>query len=150
MQHPRPTPPKGPFTHTHAARCRAALVKHKKRFTSAACERPVTHTCISRGARWRCGPVSNYFNHLWYKIQHMQLQCGKSTEHTCDVNCRLRESAEMTIAKRFPVQRPVDEPPTNTQHYYISDRAALTGKYDTLVRRTPGWQGAPTASRQKN
>jgi len=29
-------------------------------------------------------------------------------------------------------------------------RAALTGKHDTLVRRAPGWQGAPTASRQKN
>jgi len=28
-------------------------------------------------------------------------------------------------------------------------RAALTGKHDTLVRRAPGWQGAPTASGQK-
>jgi len=25
-------------------------------------------------------------------------------------------------------------------------RAALTGKHDTLVRRAPGWQGAPYAS----
>jgi len=79
----------------------------------------------------------------------MQLQCSKSTEHTCDVNSRLRESAEMTIAKRFPVQRAVDEPPTNTQHYYISDRAALTGKHDTLVRRAPGWQGTPDGQQAK-
>ena len=28
-------------------------------------------------------------------------------------------------------------------------RAALTGKHNTLVRRPPGWQGPPTASRQK-
>ena len=31
----------------------------------------------------------------------------------------------------------------------MRSRAALTGKHDTLVRRAPGWQGPPTASRQK-
>jgi len=28
-------------------------------------------------------------------------------------------------------------------------RAVLTGKHGTLVRRAPGWQGAPTTRRQK-
>jgi len=29
-------------------------------------------------------------------------------------------------------------------------RAALTGKHDTLVRRAPGWQGAPDGQQAKN
>ena len=29
------------------------------------------------------------------------------------------------------------------------DRAALTGKHDTLVRRAPGWQGAPDGQQAK-
>ena len=33
-----------------------------------------------------------------------------------------------------------------TQFY----RAALTGKHDTLVRRAPGWQGAPDGQQAKN
>jgi len=28
-------------------------------------------------------------------------------------------------------------------------RAALTGKHDTLVRRAPGWQGAPNGQEAK-
>ena len=28
-------------------------------------------------------------------------------------------------------------------------RAALTGKHDTLVRRAPGWQGAPDGQQAK-
>ena len=28
--------------------------------------------------------------------------------------------------------------------------AALTGKHDTLVRRAPGWQGAPDGQQAKN
>jgi len=32
----------------------------------------------------------------------------------------------------------------------IGNRAALTGKHDTLVRRAPGWQGAPDGQQAKN
>jgi len=30
------------------------------------------------------------------------------------------------------------------------NRAALTGKHDTLVRRASGWQGAPDGQQAKN
>ena len=30
------------------------------------------------------------------------------------------------------------------------NRAALTGMHDTLVRRAPGWQGAPDGQQAKN
>ena len=30
-----------------------------------------------------------------------------------------------------------------------TNRAALTGKHDTLVRRAPGWQGAPDGQQAK-
>ena len=32
----------------------------------------------------------------------------------------------------------------------VERRAALTGKHDTLVRRAPGWQGAPDGQQAKN
>jgi len=32
----------------------------------------------------------------------------------------------------------------------IARKAALTGKHDTLVRRAPGWQGAPDGQQAKN
>ena len=35
-------------------------------------------------------------------------------------------------------------------HRYESNRAALTGKHDTLVRRARGWQGAPDGQQAKN
>jgi len=31
----------------------------------------------------------------------------------------------------------------------INCRAAVTGKHDTLVRRAPGWQGAPDGQQAK-
>ena len=31
----------------------------------------------------------------------------------------------------------------------VVNRAALTGKHDTLVRRAPGWQGAPDGQQAK-
>ena len=31
----------------------------------------------------------------------------------------------------------------------VNFRAALTGKHDTLVRRAPGWQGAPDGQQAK-
>ena len=31
----------------------------------------------------------------------------------------------------------------------LTTRAALTGKHDTLVRRAPGWQGAPDGQQAK-
>ena len=35
------------------------------------------------------------------------------------------------------------------QRGFVVVRAALTGKHDTLVRRAPGWQGAPDGQRAK-
>ena len=35
-------------------------------------------------------------------------------------------------------------------HITVFCRAALTGKHDTLVRRAPGWQGAPDGQQAKN
>ena len=32
----------------------------------------------------------------------------------------------------------------------LGSGAALTGKHDTLVRRAPGWQGAPDGQQAKN
>jgi len=34
-------------------------------------------------------------------------------------------------------------------HFLLVCRAALTGKHDTLVRRAPGWQGAPDGQQTK-
>jgi len=36
-----------------------------------------------------------------------------------------------------------------SQHGTARIRAALTGKHDTLVRRAPGWQGAPDGQQAK-
>ena len=60
-----------------------------------------------------------------------------------------------------PGQLPSSPPPLNpalvitnltsgTSVKNLSDRAALTGKHDTLVRRAPGWQGAPDGQQAKN
>ena len=38
---------------------------------------------------------------------------------------------------------------TDTTDSYTLPRAALTGKHDTLVRRAPGWQGAPDGQQAK-
>jgi len=39
---------------------------------------------------------------------------------------------------------------TDDRQMRIDARAALTGKHDTLVRRAPGWQGAPDGQQAKN
>ena len=39
--------------------------------------------------------------------------------------------------------------PSFTRAIYLRVRAALTGKHDTLVRRAPGWQGAPDGQQAK-
>jgi len=36
-----------------------------------------------------------------------------------------------------------------TNYAALDVSAALTGKHDTLVRRAPGWQGAPDGQRAK-
>ena len=40
--------------------------------------------------------------------------------------------------------------PPGGLRWTVSNRAALTGKHDTLVRRAPGWQGAPDGQQAKN